>query len=89
MRRRMLFTCAAITNSVLFHNINTLHPDYEAIVSTFAKQIDLEADNYLMLVNEWVNNSTNGLIKSIVEEGTPLFPPYVLIAINLIYLKAI
>ena len=39
-------------------------------------------------MNEWVSKSTNGLINPIVPDNNPLFPPYILIAINSIYLKA-
>ena len=77
-----------IANSIWFHNVNALHPDYEAVVGTFAKQINFEADNSPVLVNEWVNNSTNGLIKSIVDPNRPIYPPIELVAINSIYLKA-
>ena len=51
-------------------------------------QTDFEAADSPIIVNDWVENSTNGLIDSIVDESKPLFPPYVLLAINSIYLKA-
>ena len=58
------------------------------MVGSYAKQTDFEAEDSPVIINEWVNNATNGLIDSIVDEGAPLFPPYVLITINSIYLKA-
>jgi len=77
-----------IANSVWFDNDSTLDSDYENAVGVYGRQIDFEADDSPIIVNEWVKNSTNGMINSIVDEGQPLFPPYVLIAINSIYLKA-
>jgi serine protease inhibitor len=77
-----------IANSVWFDDGDTLNQDYEAVVGEYAKQIDFEAADSPVIVNEWVSDSTNGLIDSIVDESKPLFPPYVLIAINSIYLKA-
>merc|ERR1719464_444967 len=77
-----------IANSVWFDDDDTLSPDYASIVGDYARQIDFEADDSPLLVNEWVSKSTNSLIDSVVPEGAPLFPPYVLMAINSIYLKA-
>ena len=77
-----------IANSIWFNNSHTLNATYNSIVGEYAKQINFETDESPMIVNEWVSNSTNGLINSIVDEESPLFPPYVLIAINSIYLKA-
>eukprot|EP00579_Thalassiosira_antarctica_P009098 CAMPEP_0201902378 /NCGR_PEP_ID=MMETSP0902-20130614/54921_1 /ASSEMBLY_ACC=CAM_ASM_000551 /TAXON_ID=420261 /ORGANISM="Thalassiosira antarctica, Strain CCMP982" /LENGTH=1151 /DNA_ID=CAMNT_0048436377 /DNA_START=102 /DNA_END=3557 /DNA_ORIENTATION=- len=77
-----------IANSVWFDINNTLNADYADVVGSYAKQINFTADDSPVIVNEWVKNSTNGMIDSIVPEDEPLFPPYVLIAINSIYLKA-
>jgi len=77
-----------IANSVWFDDEDTLNQDYKSVVGDYAIQIDFEANTSGVLVNEWVSNSTNGLIKTIVPEDKPLFPPYVLIAVNSIYLKA-
>mmetsp|Transcript_1312 Transcript_1312/g.2558 ORF Transcript_1312/g.2558 Transcript_1312/m.2558 type:complete len:670 (+) Transcript_1312:191-2200(+) len=77
-----------IANSVWFDANNTLNADYAVVIGSFAKQIDLEADDSPVIVNEWVKNQTNGLIESIVPEDNPLYPPWELIAINSIYLKA-
>jgi serine protease inhibitor len=77
-----------IANSVWFDDGSVLNPDYEAAVGDHAKQIDLGAQDSPATVNEWVERSTNGLIDSVVEEGKPLYPPWELIAINSIYLKA-
>ena len=67
---------------------DVLNSTYESVVGDYAMQTDFEAEDSPVIVNQWVKNSTNGLIDSIVEEGQPLFPPLVLIAINSIYLKA-
>mmetsp|Transcript_39882 Transcript_39882/g.85970 ORF Transcript_39882/g.85970 Transcript_39882/m.85970 type:complete len:598 (-) Transcript_39882:165-1958(-) len=77
-----------IANSVWFDDGDTLDPDYKSVVSDYAKQIDLAAADSPIIVNEWVDESTNGMITEIVPEDEPLFPPYVLVAINSIYLKA-
>ena len=77
-----------IANSVWFDDGDTLHADYEAVVGNYTKQVDFQSVDSSTAVNEWVKDSTNGLITDIVEEGKALFPPYVLLAINSIYLKA-
>lgn len=77
-----------IANSVWFDDGDTLDPAYDDVVGEYAKQIDLAAADSPILVNEWVEESTNGMITEIVPEDEPLFPPYVLVAINSIYLKA-
>jgi len=86
-----------IANSIWIHNqcddsglfcLHTLNTTYDNVVGEYAIETDFESDESPVIVNEWVSNSTNGLITSIVEEDKPLFPPYVLIAINSIYLKA-
>ena len=77
-----------IANSIWFDDGDALKTSYEAVVAKYAKQIDFEAADSPVTVNDWVNDSTKGLINSIVDESKPLFPPYVLIAINSIYLKA-
>jgi len=77
-----------IANSIWFDDGGVLNSTYDSIVGGYAMQTDFEATESPTVVNQWVENSTNGMIDSIVEEGKPLFPPYVLIAINSIYLKA-
>mmetsp|Transcript_19135 Transcript_19135/g.41726 ORF Transcript_19135/g.41726 Transcript_19135/m.41726 type:complete len:519 (-) Transcript_19135:193-1749(-) len=77
-----------IANSIWFDDNSTLHQNYNNVVGRYAKQIDLASDDSPIIVNEWVKNSTNGMIESIVPEDRPLFPPHELIAINSIYLKA-
>lgn len=77
-----------IANSVWFDDGEKLNADYEDVVGDYAMQTDFKDDESPYVVNEWVEESTNGLIKSIVPTDEPLFPPYVLIAINSIYLKA-
>jgi len=77
-----------IANSIWFDDGDVLNTTYESIAGNYTMQTDFEAEDSPVVVNEWVKNSTNGLIDSIVSEGQPLFPPLVLIAINSIYLKA-
>ncbi|KAL7543477.1 hypothetical protein ACHAWF_007396 [Thalassiosira exigua] len=77
-----------IANSVWLDDNSTLSQDYSEVVGEYAQQINFESMESPTIVNEWVENSTNGLIDSIVDPTKPLFPPYVLIAINSIYLKA-
>ena len=77
-----------IANSIWIDDNSALAPDYEAVVGDYAIQIDFEVDNASNQVNAWVENHTNRLIDSIVPKNRPLFPPWILIAINSIYLKA-
>lgn len=77
-----------IANSIWYDDGDVLNTTYESVVGDYAMQTDFEAEDSPVIVNQWVKNSTNGLIDSIVAEGQPLFPPLVLIAINSIYLKA-
>ena len=77
-----------IAYSVWFDDNATLAPAYAAVVGDYAIQTDFEAADSPIIMNEWVENQTNGLIDEIVPEDRPLYPPYVLIAINSIYLKA-
>jgi serine protease inhibitor len=76
----------SIANSVWIDDGDALDADYDAIVGKYAKQIDFQSTDSPKVVNQWVNNQTNGLIESIVQEDVPL--PGVLIAINSLYLKA-
>ena len=71
-----------------FDSGDSLNSDYASVIGSHVKQIDFEADNSPVIVNEWVKNATDGLIGSIISEDTPLKPPWELIAINSIYLKA-
>ncbi len=75
-----------LANSVWLDKSYTLKEDYEEVVGQYAMQADFKSANSSTLVNEWVNQSTNGLIDSIVAPG-PLYPA-ALLAINSIYLKA-
>ena len=77
-----------IAYSVWMDDNATLAPDYKAVVGDYAIQIDFEAENSSNQVNAWVENQTNGLIDAIVPKDRPLFPPWILLAINSIYLKA-
>ena len=76
----------SIANSIWIDAGDALNADYEAIVGKYSKQIDFQSTDSSKVVNQWVNNETNGLIDSIVQEDDPL--PGVLIAINSLYLKA-
>ncbi|KAL7530198.1 LOW QUALITY PROTEIN: hypothetical protein ACHAWF_003284 [Thalassiosira exigua] len=75
-----------IANSIWFDDRYALHPEYELVLCI---AIFLAAKESSIIVNGWVKNSTNGLIYSIVDECCPIYPPYVLVAINSIYLKVI
>jgi serine protease inhibitor len=77
-----------IVNAIWFDDGGVLNSTNDSIVGGYAMQTDFEAQESPTVVNQWVENSTNGMIDSIVEEGKPLLPPNVLIAINSIYLKA-
>mmetsp|Transcript_6346 Transcript_6346/g.13979 ORF Transcript_6346/g.13979 Transcript_6346/m.13979 type:complete len:530 (-) Transcript_6346:2192-3781(-) len=78
-----------IANAVWFHDKRgALNTNYQQVIGDYAHQINFEDVTSASTVNGWVHNSTNGLIDSIVEEGEPLFPPWEVVAINSIYLKA-
>ncbi|KAL7493413.1 hypothetical protein ACHAWT_002441 [Skeletonema menzelii] len=76
----------SIANSIWIDDGDALNADYEAIVGKYSQQIDFQSTEAPKVVNQWVNNETNGLVDSIVQEGEQL--PGVLIAINSLYLKA-
>ena len=76
----------SIANSIWIDDGDALNVEYEAVVGNYSKQIDFQSTDSPQIINSWVNNQTNGLVDSIVQEGTPL--PGVLIAINSLYLKA-
>jgi len=76
-----------IANSVWLDNRDTLNEDYATVVGDYAMQTDFQSPDSPIIVNEWVNDQTNGLIDSIVDPTKPL-SDYVLLAINSIYLKA-
>ena len=61
-----------IANSVWFDDGDTLNAEYEAVVGDYAMQTDFEAAESPIIVNEWVQNSTSGLIDSIVDESKPV-----------------
>lgn len=73
-------------NSVWLDKGDTLNADYEHVVGQYAMHTDFRSANSSALVNKWVNESTNGLIDSIVAP-VPLYPAK-LLAVNSIYLKA-
>ena len=77
-----------IANSVWLDNNDTLNEEYAKVVGDYAIQTDFESPESPIIVNDWVKNSTMGLIDSIVDSTKPLFPPDILLAINSIYLKA-
>ncbi|KAL3772093.1 hypothetical protein ACHAW5_004931 [Stephanodiscus triporus] len=77
-----------IANAIWHDDGSVLNNTYDSIVGDYAMQTDFESEESPIVVNRWVQNSTNGMIDTIVDESKPLFPPYVLIAINSIYLKA-
>lgn len=75
-----------ISNSIWLNAARTVNPDYASVVQDYVQTIDFAATDAGNLVNAWVNQSTNGLIDSIVDNGPLAGVP--LIAINTIYLKA-
>jgi serpin B len=77
----------SISNSIWVDNQNNLNATYSDIVQEYLQLIDFSDASAADHVNTWVSNATRGLIDSIVESG-PLSPA-VLIAVNVIYFKAI
>lgn len=77
-----------IANSVWLDSNDTLNEEYAKVVDEYVMQTDFESAESPLVVNDWVNASTNGMIDSIVDPSKPLSPPDVLLAINSIYLKA-
>ena len=77
-----------ISNSVWLDSGDELNQAYASVVGDYVMQTDFESIESPRIVNDWVKNSTNGLIDSIVDPTKPLFPSDVLLAINSIYLKA-
>lgn len=76
----------AIANRIWVDNDTSLNATYAEVVGEFVRQIDFSDAGAGGVINGWVEDSTNGLIDSVVEEG-PL-NRYLLIAVNSIYLKA-
>jgi serine protease inhibitor len=76
-----------ISNSIWIDNRLTIKPDYESVVGDLVKTTNFSSDQAGAEINAWVNQSTLGLIESIVEDG-PLVPA-TLIAINTIYFHAL
>ncbi len=77
-----------VANSVWFNYGESLNVDYDMVVGEYARQIDFSAKESPVIINDWVENQTGGLIYSVVPENEPLNPQWDLIAINSIYLKA-
>jgi len=78
-----------IAFSVWLDDGETLAKDYALVLGDYARQIDFGSENSPLILNEWVNNNSNGLIESIVQEGKPLGADGTrLLALNSIYLKA-
>mmetsp|Transcript_9051 Transcript_9051/g.22098 ORF Transcript_9051/g.22098 Transcript_9051/m.22098 type:complete len:525 (-) Transcript_9051:71-1645(-) len=77
-----------IANGIWYDDGRTLNATYRRVVGDYARRADLSSIDSSRLINEWVKNRTNGLIKSIVDEDEPLYPPHELVAINSIYLRA-
>ncbi|CAB9496878.1 Leukocyte elastase inhibitor [Seminavis robusta] len=75
-----------IANSVFVHDEITLNATYEGVVGDYVQQLDFQDPEAGSIVNAWVNQSTNGLIDSLVEEGS--LEPWIVLIINSIYLKA-
>jgi len=76
-----------IAYSVWYDEDDTLNPSYQQVVGDLLYSIDFGSDDAGQQINEWVDESTNGLIDSIVSDG-PQNPDTVLMALSSIYLKA-
>ena len=74
-----------IANGVWLDSRDKLVPSYQDVVGDYAKQSDFLSRDAGDVVNEWVEDKTNGLIDSIVPEGRI---DALMLAINAIYLKA-
>lgn len=77
-----------VANSLWYDYGESLNVAYEVAVGEYARQIDFSAAESPIIINDWVENQTNGLIDSIIPEEKPLNSQWDLIAINSIYLKA-
>jgi len=77
-----------ISNSVWTQDSREVMPTYAAVLQDTLMPIDLTSSASGGIINKWVQNVTNGLIKDIVEENKPLSPPLITLAVNAIYLKA-
>jgi serine protease inhibitor len=76
-----------IANSLWLDNGSSMVSTYEQIVGDLAKPMDLQSTDAGTRVNAWVEENTNGLIDTIVDEG-PFPEGSFLVAVNSIYLKA-
>ena len=74
-----------IANSIWTDDGAELNPTYADVVGHAVRQIDFDDVGAAGVINEWVANSTNGLIPTILPEGRL---SAILIAVNSIYLKA-
>jgi len=74
-----------IANSVWVDDTSELVQEYNETVEELVHQIDFQKEDAGDIVNAWVNQSTLGLIDSIIDEGPIDFD---LVAVNTIYLKA-
>jgi len=66
----------------------TLEPTYASLVNEYAESLDLQSPDAGSIINGWVNDTTQGLISSIVPEG-PQEDGMDAIILNALYLKAI
>jgi len=76
-----------IANSLWLDNGYSMMATYEQIVGDLVKPMDLQSSDAGTRVNAWVEDNTNGLIETIVQEG-PFSEGTFLVAVNSIYLKA-
>mmetsp|Transcript_25300 Transcript_25300/g.51682 ORF Transcript_25300/g.51682 Transcript_25300/m.51682 type:complete len:500 (-) Transcript_25300:476-1975(-) len=74
-----------VANSVWVDDATDLTTTYEEAVGEYVMETDFKGNNAGDVINEWVSDSTNGLIDKIINEG-PI--PFDLVAINSIYLNA-
>jgi len=70
-----------IANCMWVHDSVTLNATYAAILQDYIQQLDLEQEKVGEIINSWVQDTMNGLIDSIMDDG-PLNPLWILIMVN-------
>ena len=76
-----------IANRIYVRNDVALESSYQQVVGDFVQELDFADVDAGGAINSWVNDTTKGLIDSIVQDG-PLPSNWILVAINSIYMKA-
>mmetsp|Transcript_16357 Transcript_16357/g.24754 ORF Transcript_16357/g.24754 Transcript_16357/m.24754 type:complete len:465 (-) Transcript_16357:168-1562(-) len=75
-----------IQNSVWAQETLTLESYYETVIGEYLRTMDFESPDAGATINEWVKESTQGLIEGLVRDGS--LKPWVMLVMNTIYLKA-